>query len=188
MVGIRESSIVLGRLSGQHAFEEKLAELDLHPDPSVAETAFARFKDLACRKKDISDEDIRALVEEATIDSNVVDGYELDTFQTQSGNRVKAMALVSLSRCGATYSEAATGEGPIDSSFNAINRIVGKEFKLINYSIKALTGGTDALGEVRVRISDGEQEYLGKGVSTDIIASSIKAYVNAINRALFAGA
>ena len=188
MVGIRESSIVLGRLSGHHAFEEKLAELDLHPDPSVAETAFARFKDLACRKKDISDEDIRALVEEATIDSNVVDGYELDTFQTQSGNRVKAMALVSLSRCGATYSEAATGEGPIDSSFNAINRIVGKEFKLINYSIKALTGGTDALGEVRVRISDGEQEYLGKGVSTDIIASSIKAYVNAINRALFAGA
>ena len=151
------------------------------------ETAFARFKDLACRKKDISDEDIRALVEEAVMDSHIEDGYELDTFQTQSGNRVKAMALVSLSRRGETYSEAATGEGPIDSSFNAINRIVGKDFKLINYSIKALTGGTDALGEVRVRISDGEQEYLGKGVSTDIIASSIKAYVNAINRALFAG-
>lgn len=187
MVGIRESSIVLGRLSGHHAFEEKLAELDLHPESAVVEAAFARFKDLACRKKDVSDEDIRALVEEAVMDSHIEDGYELDTFQTQSGNRVKAMALVSLSRRGNTFSEAATGEGPIDSSFNAINRIVGKEFKLVNYSIKALTGGTDALGEVRVRISDGEQEYLGKGVSTDIIASSIKAYVNAINRALFAG-
>ena len=120
-------------------------------------------------------------------DAHITGGYELDTFQTQSGNRVKAMALVSLTKDGTSYTEAAAGEGPIDSSFNAINRIVGKEFKLVNYSIKALTGGTDALGEVRVRISDGRQEYLGKGISTDIIASSIKAYIHAINRALFAG-
>ena len=186
-VGIRESSIVLGRLSGHHAFEEKLAELDVHAEPAVIEAAFARFKDLACRKKDISDEDIRALAEEAMYDAHISCGYELDTFQTQSGNRVKAMALVSLTKDGISFTEAAAGEGPIDSSFNAINRIVCKEFKLVNYSIKALTGGTDALGEVRVRISDGEQEYLGKGISTDIIASSIKAYIHAINRALFAG-
>lgn len=77
------------------------------------------------------------------------------------------------------------GEGPIDASFNALNRIVGRDFRLINYTIKAVTGGTDALGEVRVRISDGDAEFVGKGVSTDIIKSSIKAYINAVNRALF---
>lgn len=184
-VGIRESSIVLGRLSGHHAFEEKLAELDIHIEPSIVEAAFSRFKDLACRKKHISDEDIRALVEEAVYDSHIKDGYELEAFQTQSGNQVRAMALVSLSRKGEDFTEAAAGEGPIDSSFLAINRIVGKDFKLINYAIKALSGGTDAIGEVRVCISDGQREYLGKGISTDIIESSIKAYLNAINRALF---
>lgn len=186
MVGIRESTIVLGKLSGRHAFAEKCTELDLHAEDSIVDAAFLRFKDLACRKKNISDEDVRALFEEAVFDSHIQNGYELDTFQTQSGNRVKAMALVSLSRQSEVFSEAAMGEGPIDSSFNAINRIVGKEFKLVNYSIKALTGGTDALGEVRVRISDGERESIGKGISTDIVESSIKAYVNAINRALFA--
>lgn len=187
MVGIRESTIVLGRLSGRHAFAEKLAEMDLHADEAVLDAAFARFKDLACRKKNVSDEDVRALFEETVFDSHIKNGYELDSFQTQSGNRVKAMALVSLSRDGEVFAEAAMGEGPIDSSFNAINRIVNSDFKLVNYSIKALTGGTDALGEVRVRISDGEREYIGKGFSTDIIESSIKAYVNAINRALFSG-
>ena len=130
-------------------------------------------------------DDVRALVEEAVYDSHIVDGYELDTFQIQSGNRMQAMALVSLSRKGERFTETGAGEGPIDASYNAINRIVGRDFKLLFYNIKAVTGGTDALGEVRVRITDADgREYPGKGVSTDIIKSSIRAYINAINRSM----
>ena len=183
-VGIKSGTIVLGKLSGHHAFEEKLAELDIKQPKSITEAAYKAFKDLACRKSRVDDDDIRALIEEVIIDSHIVDGYELESYQTQSGDSIKAMAMITVSRKGSVYTEAATGEGPIDACFNALNRIVGREYKLINYGIKAVTGGTDALGEVRVRIADGEYEYVGKGVSTDIIKSSIKSYINAINRAM----
>ena len=188
-VGLTGTGLALGKLSGHHAFEEKLSELGLVVDPAVSLAAFNAFKDLACRKKDVSDDDVRALVEEAVYDSHIVDGYELDTFQIQSGNRMQAMALVSLSRKGEKFTEATgAGEGPIDASFNAINRIVGQDFKLLFYNIKAVTGGTDALGEVRVRITDAAgHEFPGKGVSTDIIKSSIRAYINAINRSMIQG-
>lgn len=184
-VGLTGAGLALGKLSGHHAFEEKLSELGLVVEPAVSLAAFNAFKDLACRKKDVSDDDVRALVEEAVYDSHIVDGYELDTFQIQSGNRMQAMALVSLSRKGERFTETGAGEGPIDASYNAINRIVGRDFKLLFYNIKAVTGGTDALGEVRVRITDADgREYPGKGVSTDIIKSSIRAYINAINRSM----
>lgn len=185
-VGIKQSTIVLGKLSGRHAFGEKLAELDIRIPDEVMTSAFESFKDLACRKSVVTDEDIRAICEEAAYDSRVKNGFELETYQTQSGDRCKAMAMLSLSREGKTYTEAAAGEGPIDACFNAVNRIVDRDFKLINYGIMAVTGGTDALGEVRVRIALGEREFSGKGVSTDIIKSSIKAYINAVNRAMFA--
>ncbi|MBR5746058.1 MAG: 2-isopropylmalate synthase [Clostridia bacterium] len=183
-VGIKSGTIVLGKLSGHHAFEEKLAELDIKQPQNITEAAYKAFKDLACRKSRIDDDDIRALIEEAIIDSHIIDGYELESYQTQSGDSIKAMAMITVSRQGKAFTEAATGEGPIDACFNALNRIVGRDYKLINYGIKAVTGGTDALGEVRVRIADGENEYVGKGVSTDIIKSSIKSYINAINRAM----
>ena len=182
-VGFRESTILLGKLSGHHAFEEKLEELGIRVDDEIEKSAFKSFKNLSCRKKDVSDDDIRALVEEAVIDSHITDGYELESYQTQSGNKIKAMSMVTLSKNGKQLVEAATGEGPIDASFNAINKMLSRDYKLVFYNIKAVTGGTDALGEVRVRISDGEREYIGKGISTDIIESSIKAYINAINRA-----
>ncbi|MEG2004265.1 MAG: alpha-isopropylmalate synthase regulatory domain-containing protein, partial [Clostridia bacterium] len=182
-IGIDESKIVLGKHSGHHAFKEKLEEIGIVAEDRIVNSSFLAFKNLACRKKETTDEDIRALVEEAVIDSHIIDGYELESYQTQSGNKTKAMALVSMSKSKSNFTEAATGEGPIDASFNAINKIIQKDYKLVFYNIKAVTGGTDALGEVCVRISDGEREYIGKGISTDIIESSIKAYINAINRA-----
>ena len=181
-VGINTSELVLGKHSGRHAFCDKLTELGFHVDKAVSDDAFESFKNLSCRKKVLSDDDIKALVEEAIMDSHIRDGYELVSYQTQSGNKTRAMAMVCISHGSETHDEAATGEGPIDAAFNAINRIVGVDYKLLNYSIKAVTGGTDALGEVRVRIADGDRESVGKGVSTDIIESSIKAYISAINR------
>lgn len=182
-VGFRESKILLGKLSGHHAFEEKLEELGIKTDDSIVKSAFEAFKNLACRKKTVTDDEVRALVEEAVIDSHITDGYELESYQTQCGNKISAVSMVSLSKGSERFVEAATGEGPIDASFNAINRMLSRDYKLVYYNIKAVTGGTDALGEVRVRISDGDNEYIGKGISTDIIESSIKAYINAINRA-----
>ena len=173
---------MLGRHSGRHAFRDKLDELGFRVDETIADAAFEAFKNLSCRKTYISDEDIRALTEEAVMDAHITEGYELVSYQTQSGNRTRAMAMVSISKGGDVKDEAATGEGPIDAAFNAINKLTGCDYRLLNYSIKAVTGGTDALGEVRVRIFDGEKESVGKGVSTDIIESSIKAYLNAINR------
>ena len=181
-IGLDGSGIVLGKHSGRHAFREKLEELGFKVDEKIVDSAFESFKNLSCRKSHISDEDIRALTEEAVMDMHITDGFELVSYQTQSGNRTRAMAMVSISKGGAVKDEAATGEGPIDAAFNAINKLTGSDYKLLNYSIKAVTGGTDALGEVRVRIFDGERESVGKGVSTDIIESSIKAYLSAINR------
>ncbi len=184
-VGIKSSKIVLGKLSGHHAFEEKLAELDIKQSPEIVESAFKAFKDLSSRKNTVDDDDIRALVEEAIIDSHIHDGFELVSYQIQCGDTISSMGMINVVRGGQCFTEAGIGAGPIDACFNALNRIAGKEFKLINYGIKAVTGGTDALGEVSVRIEDGENEFVGKGVDTDIIKSSIKAYINAINRAMF---
>ncbi|MDL2287690.1 2-isopropylmalate synthase [Eubacteriales bacterium OttesenSCG-928-G02] len=181
-VGINESEIVLGKHSGRHAFNEKLEELELKVEKKVAENAFIAFKNLSCRKKSISDDDIKALVEEAILDMNIVDGFDLANYQTQSGNNIKSMAMVTLSKGSSSVTEAATGEGPIEAAFNAINKITNKDIKLVFYNIKSVTGGTDALGEVRVIISIDDKEFIGKGVSTDIIESSIKAYISAINR------
>ncbi len=182
-VGLNSSVIVLGKHSGHHAFFDKAKELGYTVDNTVLETAFNAFKSLSCRKKEVSDDDVRALIDEAIIDSRISSGYELKSYQTQSGNEIRSMAMIQLIHGDETLVEAAVGEGPIDAAFNAINRIVKTEFKLVSYNIKAVTGGTDALGEVRVRISDGKGEYNGRGFSTDIIESSIKAYITAINRA-----
>ncbi len=182
-VGLNASEIVLGKHSGHHAFYEKAKELGYNIDEAVLAAAFASFKNLSCRKKEVSDDDVRALIDEAIIDSRITSGYELKSYQTQSGNEIRSMAMIQLVRDGKAYVEAAVGEGPIDAAFNAINRIVKTKFKLVSYNIKAVTGGTDALGEVRVRITDGNGDYNGRGFSTDIIESSIKAYINAINRA-----
>lgn len=181
-VGIKRSTIVLGKLSGRHAFEEKAEELGYNLDAEVLEKAFLNFKEIAQTRRTVSDADVRAILETALDDSLIRDGYVLEGFQIQSGNKVKAMAMISLSKSGETFEEAAVGSGPIEAAFNCINRIAGHEFRLEAYSIRAVTDGRDALGEATVRISDAEGEYAGRGVSRDIIKASIRAYVNAINR------
>ncbi len=184
-VGSRGDSIVLGKHSGHHAFNNKVEELGIHTTPDVLKTAFSSFKDLSCRKRHVSEKDIIALVEEAILDSRVVNGYELESYQIQCSNSIRSMAMVSLTKDEKVFEDAAIGNGPVEAVFNAVNKIVGKEYHLISYEIKAVTGGTDAVGEVRVRICDENGEHPGRGFSTNILESSIKAYVNAINKALY---
>lgn len=184
-VGARGDCIVLGKHSGHHAFNKKVEELGFHITPEILKAAFTSFKNLSCRKKNISERDIIALVEEAILDSRVINGYELESYQIQCSNSIRSMAMVTLTKDEKIFEDAAIGNGPIEAVFNAVNKIVGKEYQLVSYEIKSVTGGTDAVGEVRVRISDDNGEHPGRGFSTNILESSIKAYVNAINKALY---
>lgn len=181
-VGVNQNRMVLGKLSGRHAFEERLKELGYSLAPEEVQKAFEKFKDLADKKKVVLDRDIEALVAEKV--SEVPEVFELESFQINSGNKVIATSTVSVRRNAVTITEAATGDGPVDAAFNAMERAVGINFELISYGIKAVTEGKDALGEVTVRISKDEHFYTGRGVSTDIIEASVKAYLNAINRAI----
>jgi 2-isopropylmalate synthase len=181
-IGLAKNRMVLGKLSGKHAFEERLKELGYSISQDEIQKAFEKFKSLADKKKVVLDRDIEALVEEKVFE--VPEVFELDSFQISSGNKVIANSVISLKRNGRVITEAATGDGPVDAAFNAMERAVGFGLSLEDYSLKAVTEGKDALGEVTVRVSKDERTFVGKGVSTDIIEASVKAYLNAINRTI----
>lgn len=182
-IGLTQNKMVLGKLSGKHAFEERLKELGYSTlSQEDISRAFEKFKSLADKKKVVLDRDIEALVQEDV--SEVPEIFELESFQINSGNKVIATSTVSLRRNGELITEAATGDGPIDAAFNAVERVVGIEMQLEDYGLKAVTEGKDALGEVMVRVSTNGKIFVGRGVSTDIIESSVKAYINAINRSV----
>ncbi len=179
-IGLSQNRMVLGKLSGKHAFEERLREMGYNLDPDTVTTAFEKFKELADKKKEVLDRDIEALVEDKMSEVNEV--YKLDSFQINSGNKIIATATVSLLRNGEPVMEAATGDGPVNAAFKAVERTVGFELELQDYSLKGVTEGTDALGEATVRVIKDDRIYVGRGVSTDVIEASVKAYINAINR------
>ncbi|MHC1693967.1 MAG: 2-isopropylmalate synthase [Eubacteriales bacterium] len=184
-VGIVDNNnIVLGKLSGRHAFEQKLSELGFSLDKDGMDSCFAKFKDICDRKKNVTDEDIYSIASEYVI--SVHGGYEVTEFQIQTGSRGAGMAMITLKHNGdEAVSDTAIGTGSVDAAFNAVNRILKKEILLESYSIRAVTEGTDALGEVDVKVSHEGRIYKGRGVSTDVIEASIRAYVNACNSAIF---
>ncbi|MDP4179897.1 MAG: 2-isopropylmalate synthase [Bacillota bacterium] len=179
-IGLTQNRMVLGKLSGRHAFEERLKELGYSLSAEETQKAFEQFKGLADKKKEVSDRDIEALVKEKV--SEIPEVFELDSFQISSGNRVIANSVISLKRNGNIISEAATGDGPVDAAFNAMDRLIGFSIELEEYSLKAVTEGKDALGEVTVKAFKDGKFFIGRGVSTDIVEASVKAYLNAINR------
>lgn len=181
-IGLTQNRMVLGKLSGRHAFEERLKELGYSLTAEEIHKAFEKFKDLADKKKEVLDRDIEALVGEKV--SETEEFYKLDSFQISSGNKVIATSTVSLMKKDQNITEASTGDGPIDAALNAIQRAVGFRMELEEYSLKAVTEGADALGEATVRVAKNGKIFVGRGVSTDITEASIKAYINAINRAV----
>lgn len=180
-VGKSESVMVLGKLSGRHAFADRLESMGYTLTQGELDSAFAEFKNLADRKKAITDEDLEALVSQKMVE--VPDYYKLDTLQIQTGNKMQSMASVTLLHDSQYQTEAATGDGPVDAACNAVGRIVGGDWTLSAYEIQAVTGGVDALGEVVVRVQHGDESHTGRGLSTDIIEASVLAFINAINRA-----
>jgi 2-isopropylmalate synthase len=183
-IGLKQSQMVLGKHSGRHAFEEKLKEMGYsNLEQEDIDSAFQRFKDLADKKKFIMNRDIEALVTQES--DKVPETYKLEYFQISSGSGVTATSTVKVSFKEKVFEEAACGDGPVDATFQAIDRAIGMSIKLEDYFIKAATGGKDALGEVTVKISKDNMKFVGYGVSTDIVEASAKAYVSAVNRMVF---
>jgi 2-isopropylmalate synthase len=179
-VGLPENSIVLGKHSGKHAFSERLKAMGYAPDDAQIAESFEKFKELADRKKEVTDTDLRALVE---LDKIEIPGeYILDTFVVNSGNKMTATAVIKLQHEGETVEKASTGDGPVDAAFNAIEHCVGESFKLEDYIVRSVTGGKDAQGEVVVKLKNNGSTVRGRGLSTDIVEASIRAYIDAINR------
>ena len=185
MVGIPSSSLVLGKLSGHHAFKERLAELGYSLKEADFERAFAAFKELADKKKEVTDKDIESLIAEEQ--RTVSETYHLDRLQVTCGDRGIATASVRLiDPRGKVLADAALGTGPVDALYKAINRLVGVPNQLTEFTVKSITEGIDAIGEVLIRIESEGVTYTGRGADTDIIIASAKAYMNALNRLLAA--
>ena len=184
-VGIPASSLVLGKLSGRHAFKERLAELGYSLSEEDFNRAFAVFKELADKKKEITDKDIESLIAEER--RTVSETYHLDRLQVTCGDRgIPTAAIRLIGPDGQALADAALGTGPVDAVYKAINRLVGVPNVLTEFTVKSVTEGIDAIGEVLIRIESDGITYTGRGADTDIIAASAKAYMNALNRLLAA--
>jgi 2-isopropylmalate synthase len=182
-VGIPSSSLVLSKVSGRHAFKERLSELGYALSEEDLNRAFQGFKALADKKKDITDRDIESLIAEEL--RTVTEVYHLDHVEVSCGDHNIPTATVRLiAPDGQSLADAALGTGPVDAVYKAINRIVGIPNRLTEFTVKSITEGIDAIGEVLIRIESEGVTYTGRGASTDIIVASAKAYMNALNRLL----
>ena len=184
-VGIPSSSLVLGKLSGRHAFKERLAELGYILDEESFKHAFQAFKELADKKREVTDRDFESLIAEEL--RTVTEVYHLDHIEVSCGNHNIPTATVRLiGPDGDAVADADLGAGPVDAVYKAINRIVKVPNKLTEFTVKSVTEGIDAIGEVLIRIESNGIGYTGRGADTDIIVASAKAYMNALNRLLTA--
>jgi 2-isopropylmalate synthase len=182
-VGISKSSIVLGKLSGRHAFRERLKELGYRLPEADLERAFGRFKQLADKKRDIFDEDIESIVVEEIL--RMPHRFKLVYLNVIAGNVTVPTATVQMEVDGKLIQEAGFGDGPVDATFKTIKKITRTKSKLLQFAINAITSGTEAQGEVTVRLEEKGQTVIGQGADTDVIVASAKAYINALNKIEF---
>ena len=182
-IGLTTNKMVLGKHSGRHAFDDFLKELGYQLTPEELDAAFAQFKELCDKKKEVTEYDVEALVAQKA--AKVVEHFRLKQFVVNSGNTIQATANVTLEdMSGATQEQVALGDGPIDAAYQAIEKIVQMPRHLNNYKINAVSHGEDALGEVVVKVSSENRTVTGRGLSTDIIEASMLAYINAVNKLL----
>jgi 2-isopropylmalate synthase len=184
-VGIPSSTLILSKVSGRHAFRERLSELGYTLSEEDLNRAFQDFKELADKKKEVTDRDIESLIAEEL--RTVIEVYHLDHVEVSCGDHSIPTATVRLiGPEGESLADAALGTGPVDAVYKAINRIVGIPNRLTEFTVKSITEGIDAIGEVLIRIESNGVTYTGRGAATDVIVASAKAYMNALNRLLSA--
>ncbi len=180
-VGLTQK-LVLGKHSGRHAIRKRLFELGYELSEEDLNKAFIRFKALADKKKEVFDDDLIALVEDEF--SSAPETFTLDYLQFTSGTGIVPTATIRLRKEDKVYQESGWGDGPVEAAYRAIDSITGIPGRLKEYSIRAVTGGKDALGEVIVTIEANSRTVAGRGASTDVIEASVRAYINAINKVI----
>ena len=181
-VGLAESRIVMGKLSGRHAFRDKLVELGYELGDNAFQDAFRRFKELADKKREIFDEDIVALVDDEVVRGN--DRIRFVSLHVVCGSRGPQTAELELEVDGERRATTSSGDGPVDATFNAVKALTGNRARLQLYQVSAVTEGTDAQAEVTVRLAENGKTVNGRGADTDTLVASARAYVNALNKLL----
>jgi 2-isopropylmalate synthase len=179
-VGVKQTSLVMGKHSGRHAFQHKLEELGYKLGGNQLDDAFVRFKALADRKKQIYDEDIEALVDEEI--ANAQNRVKLVSLSVIAGTRGPQRATMKLDIDGREAIEECEGNGPVDAIFNCIKSLVPHEATLELYQVHAVTEGTDAQAEVSVRLADKGRAVTARGADPDTLVASAKAYLGALNK------
>ncbi len=179
-VGLSGSQIILGKLSGRHAFGERVKKLGYRLPERDLDRAFERFKKVADRKKYVFDEDIEALVQDEI--SEIPETWKLDYLKINLETGRPPVATLRLRREGRNFEATSEGDGPVDACYKALEKITKLKAKLNHYAIQSVTGGKDALGEVSVKLQIEGKEVTGRGASTDIIEASVRAYLFAVNK------
>ena len=182
-VGLNESKLVMGKHSGRHAFREKLKEMGYELGQNAMEDVFRRFKDLADKKKDVYDEDIVALVDDAVM-SEDNDRMKFISLRITCGSEEPPEAELVMEVDGETKQTIQSGDGPVDATFNAVKQLIGFQPHLQLYQVHAVTAGTDAQAEVTVRLEEDGKTTNGQGADTDTLVASARAYVSAVNKLL----
>ncbi len=182
-IGLEGNQLVLGKHSGRHAFADALEKIGIELDEDHLNRAFARFKELADRKIQLTDQDLAAIVSEE-LGAAAEDVFVLEALQVGGGTALSPTASVRLRRGEEMVEESAMGDGMIDAAMGAIQRASGVEGRLVSFNVSAVTGGTDALGDVVVQLDALGRRVTGRGVATDVVEASARAYLAAVNRAM----
>ena len=183
-VGIKHSTVFLGKHSDRHALQQRYVELGYELPPEEVDRAFQIFRQIAEQKKEIFDEDLVAILEDRVGSEEEL--FQLEDLQVHSGTTLRPTATIGLRRGTQRFVDSATGDGPVDAAYKAIERVTGMAGELTEYSIKSISLGRDAIGEVFVRVNFQGLLFNGRGLSTDVITGSVKAYLEALNRAVLA--
>jgi 2-isopropylmalate synthase len=185
-VGIKKSTLPLGKLSGRHAFKNKLREMGFYLNDEELNRVFVRFKSLADRKKTVYDEDLVSLVETEVIYKSVPEHYKLVELVVLTGTMAKPSANVKMEVGGHLAGPYSVfGDGPIDATYKAITHLAGSKCTLLKFAVSSITGGTDAQGEVAVRLEENGHVVTGQGVDPDVVTASARAFINGLNRLHF---
>ena len=180
-VGIPKSALVLGKHSGRHAFKDRVGQLGYTLSDEQIESAFTRFKALADKKKEVFDEDLEAIVDDQLELASSL--WQLIGLQVTAGSNTIPTATVTLKdTAGVIAQDASIGDGPVDAIYSAIQRLTGIRCSLIDYRIRAVTKGKEAMGEVQIELEHDGKSIRGRGLSTDILEASALAYLSGINR------
>lgn len=179
-VGVHKTKIVLGRHSGRHGLKARLEELGYNLKEEELQKVYDAFTKLADKKKEVFDDDLRVLMGDEVFQEH--GSYELITIQVNAGTNSIPTATVVIKNKNEQFTDSATGDGPVDALFNAIDRALNFHHSVESYQVRSVTSGREALGEVLVRIRYNDNSFTGRGVSTDIIEASAKAYLQSINQ------